>query len=59
MALSGSSSKTINQLRGSVPEKLLGTIPRAKKKFRPDGVAIRLREKPTLTALYEDIKDYS
>lgn len=48
-----------NLLRGKIPPKLLGTMERARKKYRPDGVAIVERERPTFSALYEDIKDYS
>lgn len=46
-------------LRGKIPEKLLGTMKRATKRYRADGVAIVERERPSFSALYEDIKDYS
>ncbi|WP_124254218.1 RNA-directed DNA polymerase [Cereibacter sphaeroides] len=47
------------KLYGRVPEKVLGTSRRSKSVFRDDGVAIAKREKPSFSALYEDIKDYS
>ncbi len=58
IALSGCSASSRDKLRGKVPFNLRGTIDRSRKKFRDDGVAIRYREKPSLSDLYEDIKDY-
>ncbi|WP_336233050.1 RNA-directed DNA polymerase [Thalassospira sp. CH_XMU1458] len=47
------------KLHGKVPIKLLRTIEKSIKYFRSDGVAISEPERPTLSDLYADIKDYS
>jgi hypothetical protein len=46
-------------MHGKVSTKLLGTMTRAPKKYRSDGVAIAEREQANFSALYEDIRDYS
>jgi hypothetical protein len=46
-------------MHGNVSTKLLGTMTRAPKKYRSDGVAIAEREQASFSALYEDIRDYS
>jgi hypothetical protein len=50
-AASGLPANRQKLLRGRIPLKLIGTMERAKKRYRADGVAIMERERPSFSAL--------